>query len=74
VCLDCSQKHSVFFCSSTHGWSDEWHPWKVSRIGALDQIIGSTASVSQTNGALEVDLNTLNQVRYEKSGAQLLKP
>jgi hypothetical protein len=74
VCLDCSQKHSVFFCSSTYSWSDEWHSWKVSRIGALDQIIGSTASMSQINGALEVDLNTLNQVRFKKTVAQLLKP
>jgi hypothetical protein len=30
--------------------------------------------MSQINGALEVDLNTLNQVRFEKTGAQLLKP
>jgi hypothetical protein len=43
-------------------------------MGALDRIIGSTASMSQINGALEVDLKTLNQVKFEKTGAQPLKP
>jgi hypothetical protein len=71
---DCSQKRFVFFCSSNHSWPDEWHLRKVSRIGAFDQIIGSTASMSQINSALEVDLNNLNQVRFKKAGVEPLKP